>query len=86
MGGTLIFGNQTPSQREEGSFTHMEGIMPTIGWKNPLYNSVIVGIENGHPLFDCWKTERTESLLVPVNAWSQGRTPQTSGSTLDARA
>jgi len=53
MGGTLIFGNQTPSQREEGSFTHMEGIMPTIGWKNPLYNSVIVGIENGHPLFDC---------------------------------
>jgi hypothetical protein len=45
MGGTLIFGNQTPSQRE-GSFTHMEGITPNIGWKNPLYNSVIGGIEN----------------------------------------
>ncbi len=51
-GGTLIFGNQTPSERE-GSFTHMEGIMPNIGWKNPLYNSVIGVIENGHPLFDC---------------------------------
>jgi hypothetical protein len=52
MGETLIFGNQTPSQRE-GSFTHMEGIMPNIGRKNPLYNSVIGGIEIGHPFFDC---------------------------------
>jgi hypothetical protein len=50
-GGITHFGNQTPSQRE-GSFTHMEGIMPNIGWKNLLYNSVIGGIENEHPLFD----------------------------------
>jgi hypothetical protein len=34
------------------SFIHMESIVPNIGWKNPLYNSVIGGIENGHPLFD----------------------------------